>query len=85
VQAHLLVRHGGHVPILPVFSMVDRRRALHRAELERHSRWPAIPMASAVEQMSVQRAPIGHFAPRSAAAAAYLGLWKGIERKLARL
>ena len=30
VKAHLDREHGGHGAILPVFSMVDRRRSLHR-------------------------------------------------------
>ncbi len=75
---------GRHAPILPVFSMVDRRRALHRAAMEKHAEWPVIPMASAVEQMAIHRAAIGSFAPSSPAAQAFATLWKGIERRLSR-
>jgi hypothetical protein len=39
-------------------------------------------MASAVEQMTVKRAPLGEFAPSSPAAASYTGLWTAIERRL---
>ena len=83
VRAHLLERHGGHVPILPVFSMVDRRRLLHRDALEASPNWPTVPMVSAVEQMAVHRAPIGEFAGRSPAAQAFAALWRAIEAKLA--
>jgi len=85
VVAHLDREHKGHAPILPVFSMVDRRRALHCAALEADPAWPVIPMASAVEQMTVRRLPLGAFAPRSPAGEAFASLWTGVERKLARL
>ncbi len=84
VSDHLNQKHGKHVPILPVFSMVDRRRALHQQALAANPKWPVIPMASAVEQMAVRRAPIGTFASKTPAALAFEELWKGIERKLSR-
>lgn len=83
VVAHLDREHGGHGSILPVFSMVDRRRALHREALEASPDWPVIPMASAVEQMAARRAPLGSFAPFSPASLTISTLWQGIERKLA--
>ena len=75
---------GRHAPILPLYSMVDRRRALHREALEQRPDWPVVPMASAVEQMAVERAPVGAFAPRSPAAEAVAKLWRGIERRIAK-
>ncbi|MBS0478586.1 MAG: AAA family ATPase, partial [Proteobacteria bacterium] len=51
--------------VLPVHVMVDRRRRLHTDSVAANPGWPAIPMASAVEQMSVRRAPIGEFAAHS--------------------
>jgi chromosome partitioning protein len=84
VIQHLDKNHGGHAPVLPVFSMVDRRRGLHKAALEADPKWPTIPMASAVEQMAVRRAPVGAFAARSPAGNAFSQLWQGVERKLAR-
>ena len=79
-------RQGGpHAPILPVFSMVDRRRALHREALARRPDWPVIPMASAVEQMAVHRAPVGSFAASSLAGQSFSKLWKGVERKLTKV
>lgn len=71
-----------HPPMLPVLSMVDRRRTLHRAALAANPDWPVIPLASAFEQCAVQRAPIGAFAPASSAAQDLAGLWRAIERKL---
>jgi cellulose biosynthesis protein BcsQ len=76
--------HGkGHPPILPVLSMLDLRRSLHKAAREANPTWPAIPLASAVEQCAVERKPVGAFAPRSPAARAIAQLWTAIERKLA--
>jgi chromosome partitioning protein len=70
-------------PILPVYSMVDRRRALHVAALAAQPDWPVIPMASAAEAMAERRAPLGTFAPGNPAAQAVDRLWIGIERRLA--
>ena len=74
----------GHPPILPVLSMIDMRRTLHREAREANPKWPAIPLASAVEQCAVERKPVGAFAPRSPAARAFAQLWTAIERKLAQ-
>jgi chromosome partitioning protein len=74
---------NGHRPgVLAFFSMIDRRKRLHtqiaqdlpaqRADFAA----AAIPALSAVEQMSVQRAPVAVFAPRSQAAVQYAGLWR---------
>ena len=72
-------------PILPVYSMIDRRRTLHREALAANPAWPTIPMVSSLEQCAVYRRPIGTLAPRSAAALAFSQLWDGIERKLAQV
>ncbi len=71
-----------HPPILPVFSMLDMRRTLHRTAREEHPDWPAIPYASAVEQCAAQQRPVGALAPQSSAARGFIGLWQAIERKL---
>ena len=63
--------------LLPFFSMVDRRKRLHRDIVDtlpaRRSDIAAtsIPAQSIVEQMAEQRAPVAHFAPRSLAARRY--------------
>ncbi len=73
-----------HPPILPVLSMVDMRRKLHREAREANPTWPVVPLASAVEQCAVERKPVGAFAPRAPAARAFAHLWTAIERKLAQ-
>jgi cellulose biosynthesis protein BcsQ len=79
-----VVQHlGGRTALLPVHVMVDKRRALHAEALARHPDWPVIPMASGIESMAVRRAPVGVFAPRSAAAQAFAELWRRIEHTLA--
>lgn len=76
--------HGkGHPPILPVLSMLDMRRSLHKAAQDANPRWPAIPQSSAIEQCAVRQAPVGTFAPSSTGAQAFRRLWTAIERKLA--
>ena len=78
-----VVQHlGGRTALLPVHVMVDKRRALHAEALARHPDWPVIPMASGIESMAVKRAPVGVFAPKSAAALAFAELWRRIEHRL---
>lgn len=81
VSAHL-DRKGGKVPLLPVHSMVDRRRKLHAAAIEANPDWPVIPMASIVEAMSARRLPLGAYAPRSPGGQAFAQLWQAIEHRL---
>jgi len=82
VRAH---SKGGHSPaILPVLSMLDLRRKLHREALEEHEDWPAVPFASAAEQCAVRRQPVGAFAPASPVARSFRALWAAIEKKLAQ-
>lgn len=83
VRDHLDSRRKAAPPILPVFNLVDRRRAAHRDALAAVPDQPAIPMASAMEQMADRHLPLGAFAPRSAAAKAIGDLWVAIERKIA--
>lgn len=82
VARYLVQRGGAHAPILPVYSMVDRRRSLHLKALAEQPDWPAIPMASAIEQMTVRRKPLGAFAPSSKAAGDFAALWTMVERQL---
>lgn len=70
-------------PILPVHSMLDLRRTLHRQAREANPDWPTIPQASAIEQGAILQRAVGDFAPASPAARAFGQLWAGIERKLA--
>ncbi|MEZ5743931.1 MAG: ParA family protein [Sphingomonadaceae bacterium] len=72
-----------HPPILPVLSMLDLRRKLHREAREANPDWPVIPYASIVEQSAVHQRPVGALAPSSPAAQRFAALWRAIERKLA--
>jgi chromosome partitioning protein len=74
-------KKGPKVTLAPVFSMVDRRRAIHQAELDKHKGWPVIPMSSAYERMSELRAPIGEIMPRtSPPVEAVAALWRRLKR-----
>lgn len=74
----------GAPPLLPVFNLVDRRRLAHKAALDAAPDRPAIPMASAVEQMADRHAPVGVYAPRSPVVRVIAALWTDVERRLAR-
>lgn len=82
IVEHVAARHGGKPPILPVFSMVDRRRRLHREVLDANPDWAAVPYASAIEQMAVHQLPVSELQPASPAARAFGTLWTQIERRL---
>ncbi len=85
IKQHVGRKKGPQVMLAPVFSMVDRRRALHLAELDRHKSWPIIPMASAYERMSEERAPVGALFPQSSPAVeAVAALWRRLEKALAK-
>jgi chromosome partitioning protein len=74
---------NGHRPdIMAFFSMLDRRKRLHTQILQDlPAQRPdiatsAISALSLIEQMSVRRAPVTAFAPRTAAARQYRELWR---------
>ena len=79
---------GLDAPIMPFFSMADRRRRLHRdVMLDFASRTPEcskifIPYATEVEQMGLRRSPVTAFAPASVPARAFEQLWVRIGRRL---
>ncbi len=85
VASEIAANGKGHPPILPVNSMLDLRRTLHREAREAHPDWPVIPYASVVEQCAVRQQPVGAFAASSAAAKSFAQLWAAIEKKLASL
>ncbi|MDA8045360.1 MAG: AAA family ATPase [Actinomycetota bacterium] len=68
--------------IVAFFSMVDRRKRLHREVVDDLGRrYPqvataAIPAASDVERMGVERRPVVSYAPGSPAGRAYAALWE---------
>jgi cellulose biosynthesis protein BcsQ len=75
---------GRRPELAAFFSMVDRRKRLHRDVVTRLPTQrddvlgAAIPASSVIEQMAEQRAPVPVFAPRSAAARCYEVLWAEI-------
>ena len=79
------------INVLPFFSMVDRRRTLHRDTVaELRARFPAIlqtevPYGSEFERMAARRAPIESYAPASPAAETYRSLWREIDARLTSL
>jgi len=80
-----VARFDGHRPrILAFLSMADRRKKLHREMTQELSTERAvvspttIPALSVIERMSVERAPVTVFAPRSQAARAYRSLWSDL-------
>jgi cellulose biosynthesis protein BcsQ len=74
--------------VLPFFTMVDRRRRMHRDLVEDGCAarpgmlrsW--IAAAADVERMGPHQAPVGAFAPRSPAAAAYADLWREVRDRI---
>jgi cellulose biosynthesis protein BcsQ len=75
---------GDGVRLLAFFSMVDRRKRLHREVMERiAAEHPdvlatGIPMAADVERMGSRRSALEEFAPRGPAAHAYRELWREV-------
>jgi chromosome partitioning protein len=78
---------GPQPDVLAFFSMVDRRKRLHREIAERLPRerqdiaLAAIPALAIVEQMAAKREPVAAFAPRSQAARAYRDLWEEVLKR----
>lgn len=84
IKEYLQRKKGPKVVLAPVFSMVDRRRHLHLRALEQYPEWPVIPMASAYERVSEERAPIGALLPRYAMPVEAVALlWRRLEKAIA--
>ena len=77
--------------LLPFFSMVDRRKSLHRDVMAKtREEFPMmlateVPYWSEIERMSLRRAPIPAFAPASAAAHIYTALWAEVAARMGEL
>jgi cellulose biosynthesis protein BcsQ len=82
---HLAAEHKNGPAVLPVFSMVDRRKKLHTETVAAHPDRHAIPYAAAVEAMATTQMPLLASRPGLPAARAVAGLWAAIERKLVKL
>jgi chromosome partitioning protein len=87
ILAHL---KGSGSRILPFFSMVDRRKGLHRDICDDRASLPCrfleteIPYSSVVERMGIHRAPVATYDRSSKAARAYDRLWGEIQDSLLR-
>jgi cellulose biosynthesis protein BcsQ len=84
----LLANAWVDMTLLPFFSMVDRRKALHQEVIaSTRMQFPGmlkteVPYWSEIERMSLRRAPLASYAPRSEAANVYMTLWSEVELKL---
>jgi cellulose biosynthesis protein BcsQ len=84
LRRELTRHHHRHPPLLPVLSLYNARRPLHRAVRQGPAAsWPIVPHATQLEQVAFHRAPLGTFAPQSDAARSLQRLYSGIEAKLA--
>jgi chromosome partitioning protein len=80
-----IVEHALSKPkLLPFFSMVDRRKKVHQENIRTFSDQhhgvlqTAIPYASDIERMGVERMPLTGFVRKSVSTQAYAALWQEI-------
>lgn len=77
-----------HARVLPFFSMVDRRKRLHReliiefAHAHPDLLRSYIPYAAEIERMGEHRAPVNVYADHSAGGRAFLALWSALGERL---
>jgi cellulose biosynthesis protein BcsQ len=88
LQSFVKDKKLGRNKLRPFFSMVDRRKSLHRELLERGPELLekrlelAVPYASAVERMGEAGLPLELLAPRTPAAEVYRKMWNKIREDL---
>jgi len=74
--------------LIPFFSMVDRRKKMHREIMQALSEShpeilaTAIPYASDIERMGLERMPLAGYIKNSQATAAYEALWQEILQRV---
>ncbi|MBK8814715.1 MAG: ParA family protein [Methylococcaceae bacterium] len=74
--------------LVPFFSMVDRRKSLHKdIMLQVQEDYPSllsttVPYASEIERMGLERKPLGAYSAKSRAAEAYRALWQEIALRI---
>ncbi len=72
--------------IYPFFSMVEKRKIMHRQMMQKSEQTAtpmlktSIPYSADVEKMGLFREPLTHYRPTSAAAQAYLSLWREVQQ-----
>lgn len=93
-MAQLLDFMEGHkleTPVYTFYSMVDRRKRLHRDTIATpgdprcHVLETVIPYATEVERMGLERRPVTDYAPRTKAGRAYRALWDELGRYVSGL
>jgi cellulose biosynthesis protein BcsQ len=78
----------GDLQLLPFFSMVDERKSLHQDVIaSTRARFPEllateVPYSSEIERMSLRRAPLPSYAPRSVPGQIYAALWAEVEARM---
>jgi chromosome partitioning protein len=74
-------RGWSDIRLLPLFSMVDRRKALHREVVDAtRASFPQVlatevPYSSEIEKVTLRRAPLNSYAAASPAGRTYAALW----------
>ena len=89
-QLYLFFKEHDHPrkKIIPVFSMVQQSKTLHRESMERmrknHRRFldSTIPFSTDIEKMGIHRAPALSYAGRKSAVHAYHDVWAELEDKI---
>ena len=88
VKKHLKKKTKRPPRMLPFFSMVDRRKKLHKeicatyADGKDGFLTSTVPFASTVERMGLERAPLPSYDRRSRATLAYKALWEEVKGKM---
>ncbi len=76
------------LPLLPFFSMVDRRKKMHTDTMQQlrdsHADMlsTVIPYASDIERMGLERMPLAAFTKKSPSTLAYQALWEEVAARL---
>lgn len=74
--------------LIPFFSMVDKRKTLHKEIMEKmygieaNLLTTSIPYASDIERMGIERQPLGGFVNNSRSLEAYRNLWMELKKYL---
>lgn len=73
---------GAPPEVVPFFSMVDRRKALHRTVVSaltlQRGKVASIPARAQIEQMAERRAPVTAMSPNGPVSEIYRGFWETI-------
>ena len=84
----IVVNEWSDLVLLPLFSMVDRRKSLHHEVIAAtREQFPEtlkteVPYWSEIERMSQRRAPLPSYAPHSEAGQIYAALWSEIQERM---